>query len=456
MIFKFPTSWKPYPFQVPLWNYLLGGGKRAVAVWHRRAGKDVLGINWITAAALREVGIYWYVYPTYTQARISVWDGLTLDGRTYLSFIPEGLIKEKSKGSSSITLTNGSIIQFVGSDRHEDNLRGGGARGAVLSEYSIQNPKAMTSIIEPMLIRAKGWALYLYTPSSKVEETHGKELYDKAKRTKHMFCDFRTINDTTDHNGEPLVLEESLKKESSMDEEQIQREFYCNFKAYKHALVRERAGNFFAHELSVARIAGRVGFFPHDAAYPVDTYWDIGVVDFTTIWFVQEKPNEIVIIDFYYNRGKTIDFYLNVLRSRGNYHFAKNVLPHDMNRRDIISADTRWTKANEIADKLCFPPFILGSKYTVVERLEEARKFLAKCRIDEKRCFRGLEGLADYSPAKRKRPGSHSSLETDIVDSFSYMAMQVKTREERRQEYKVFDTFPSNLKTIDDSNPFNF
>lgn len=73
MILKFPVNWQPYHFQVPLWNYLLDGGKRAVAVWHRRAGKDILGINWITAAALSDVGTYWYVYPIYNQARLSVW-----------------------------------------------------------------------------------------------------------------------------------------------------------------------------------------------------------------------------------------------------------------------------------------------------------------------------------------------------------------------------------------------
>lgn len=60
---RFPVNWKPYPFQLPLWQYLAKGGKKASAVWNRRAGKDVLGINWITAAALKTPGAYWYVFP---------------------------------------------------------------------------------------------------------------------------------------------------------------------------------------------------------------------------------------------------------------------------------------------------------------------------------------------------------------------------------------------------------
>lgn len=90
--FKFPVDWSPYPFQLPLWRYLYSGGKKAIAIWHRRAGKDIMGINWITASAIREVGIYWYVYPTYNQAKMSVWDGMTLSGRPYMSFIPKGVI----------------------------------------------------------------------------------------------------------------------------------------------------------------------------------------------------------------------------------------------------------------------------------------------------------------------------------------------------------------------------
>lgn len=66
---SFPVNWRPYPYRVPLWNYLESGGKRAIAVWHRRAGKDIVGLNWITAAALCDPEVYWYVFPTEEQAR---------------------------------------------------------------------------------------------------------------------------------------------------------------------------------------------------------------------------------------------------------------------------------------------------------------------------------------------------------------------------------------------------
>lgn len=76
--------------------------------------------------------------------------------------------------------------------------------------------------------------------------------------------------------------------------------------------------------------------------------WDIGIVDYTVIWFVQEKQDYIDIIDFYMNRGKDLEFYLNHLRTRP-YQYGRNVLPHDMSRRQMPTLDTRLQQANEVA-----------------------------------------------------------------------------------------------------------
>ena len=31
-----PNGWAPRDYQMPLWDYMERGGKRAVVVWHRR------------------------------------------------------------------------------------------------------------------------------------------------------------------------------------------------------------------------------------------------------------------------------------------------------------------------------------------------------------------------------------------------------------------------------------
>ncbi|WP_410521319.1 transposase [Candidatus Tisiphia endosymbiont of Sialis lutaria] len=107
---KFPVEWSPYPFQLPLWRYLYSGGKKAIAIWHRRAGKDIMGINWITASAIREVGIYWYVYPTYNQAKMSVWDGIVNSGEVV---VMDNASFHKSKKTKELIESVGCKLIFL-------------------------------------------------------------------------------------------------------------------------------------------------------------------------------------------------------------------------------------------------------------------------------------------------------------------------------------------------------
>ena len=63
-----PNQWQPRSYQRRLWNYLEEGGKRAVAVWHRRAGKDEVCLHWTACAAMQRVGNYWHMLPEASQA----------------------------------------------------------------------------------------------------------------------------------------------------------------------------------------------------------------------------------------------------------------------------------------------------------------------------------------------------------------------------------------------------
>ena len=77
-----PNAWNPRPYQRRLWDYFAKGGRRAVAVWHRRCGKDSLALNLEASKALTErVGVYWHMLPLNTQARKVIWDGVDRYGR---------------------------------------------------------------------------------------------------------------------------------------------------------------------------------------------------------------------------------------------------------------------------------------------------------------------------------------------------------------------------------------
>ena len=79
-----PHQWEARGYQRQLFQYLLTGGldrKRAVCVWHRRAGKDSCCLNLGAVASQMRVGTIWHMLPTIKQGRKVIWDGIDKYGR---------------------------------------------------------------------------------------------------------------------------------------------------------------------------------------------------------------------------------------------------------------------------------------------------------------------------------------------------------------------------------------
>lgn len=107
-------------YQIPICTALENKGyKKLLVVLPRRAGKDVCAFNLTLRAALRKVGVYFYIFPTYAQGRKVIWDSITNSGAKFLDFIPKELLSATNSQEMKITLTNSSIIQLVGSDNYD-------------------------------------------------------------------------------------------------------------------------------------------------------------------------------------------------------------------------------------------------------------------------------------------------------------------------------------------------
>src|ERR1700690_1636220 len=62
-----PRTWQPRSYQLPAWNYLEGGGKRACLIWQRRSGKDDVALHWAAKATQKRAGEYWHMLPESSQ-----------------------------------------------------------------------------------------------------------------------------------------------------------------------------------------------------------------------------------------------------------------------------------------------------------------------------------------------------------------------------------------------------
>nr|DAO60178.1 MAG TPA: large terminase [Caudoviricetes sp.] len=445
---QIPHDWRPRAYQMKLWEYLINGGKRAVAVWHRRAGKDSLSINWTAFAATQRKGIYWHMLPTQAQARKVVWDGIDKAGRKIVDqAFPKELVARKSEQDMKIELRNGSIWQCVGSDYY-DNLVGANPVGVVFSEYSIANPAAW-DFIRPILAENNGWALFIYTPRGR---NHGAKLFDDAAHADGWFAQRLSARETERISkmfGEvPPISAEAIEAErvGGMDEDIIEQEFYCSF----DAAVK---GTYYGKLINALENEGRICSVPFDPSKPVITAWDLGVDDSTAIWFFQNNGPECRVIDYYEASGVGLDHYVKVLKDRPYTYGNKNIFPHDIRVMELATGKTRLEALASLGVRGKVLP-----RASVEDGISAVRLLLPLCRFDETRCRDGLEALRLYRKAWDERRGVFQlrplhDWTSHAADAFRYLALGRKEdRDEvlmqRRRIYQcesvgtaVFDPF---------------
>ena len=159
-----PYHWAPRPYQQKLWEYLKAGGTRAVACWHRRSGKDEVGLHHTACMAHRRVGNYWYMLPQYSQARKAMWDAINphTQKRRIDEAFPQEIRRTTRDQEMQIVFKNGSTFQLVGSDNF-NSLVGSPPVGLVFSEYALSDPSAW-GYLRPILLENGGWAIFNSTP----------------------------------------------------------------------------------------------------------------------------------------------------------------------------------------------------------------------------------------------------------------------------------------------------
>ena len=99
-------------------------------------------------------------------------------------------------------------------------------------------------------------------------------------------------------------------------------------------------GAIYGKELEDATSGGRVTNVPYDPSVRVDTWWDLGIGDSTSIWFTQTVGRAVHVIDFYENRNQGLPHYCQILNSK-NYLYGTHNAPHDIEMRELGSGKSR-------------------------------------------------------------------------------------------------------------------
>ena len=423
---KIEIDYTPRPLQVEV-HKMLDTHRFNVLVMHRRWGKTVCAVNHLIKRAIEEQKPnprLFYISPTFRQSKLVAWDYI----KQFTKNIPNTKYNETELRAD---LPNGARITLLGSE-NINSIRGIYGDFFVIDEVANCPEDLFPTIIRPAASDRKGSVCFLGTPQG---HNYFHDLWQAAASTKGWSRKMYKASETN------LIDQDELEAAAAtMTEDQYNQEFECSW-------VANVPGSIYGKELQAADDQDRITSVPHQPQVKVDTFWDIGVHDYTAIWFAQSiGRGQVHVIDYYENRGEGLPHYVNELNSKG-YTYGTHYGPHDLEVKEMGTGKSRREAA-----------YSLGLTFRVVPRLpiedgiHAARMLIPRCYFDRDNCRKGLEALRHYHRAYSERTRQFKDKpihdwSSHAADAFRYMAVGL-------EQTDTFNGMPPQREAVRDYNPF--
>ncbi len=406
-----PTGYKPRDLQAEIHRKLK---RYNVLVCHRRFGKTVLCIMELVDKALRskaKLPKFGYLAPTFKAARDIAWGYM----RDYCESIPGATFYENS--CEVRFQHNGAIIRLYGVGDDPDALRGLYWDGIVLDEFALMPARVWTEVVRPGLIDRNGWAIFIGTPMGRNSFCSYYEAATlgwpdaEGKRTKDPEW-FGAMYRASETDVLDRVALEGARRQMTQD--QYEQEFECSFEAAVPGAV-------YGVLMREALEEGRITALKPQKGLAVDTWWDLGHSDYTSIWFVQRAGTEIHCVDYYQNHLRDLDHYAEILQRKRDEHgwiYGDHIFPHDGGH--IRQGFGGKSLAGMMAD-LRFEVLVQERPPSIWPGIQRVRQVLPSCWFDAERCIEGIEALRAYRLKEDEKRGTltHRYFGADPIHDWS-------------------------------------
>lgn len=419
-----PHNFAPRWYQARSQAYFDDGGKRAMEVLHRRAGKDLNALHEECKLAHQRVGVYWHCLPTYKQAKKALWDGFTRDGKRIMEEVfPASIVRRKNETEMLVELKCGSLVQLVGSDTM-NNLVGAGPVHVTFSEFALCKPSTW-DLVRPMLRENGGSAWFITTPRGK---NHAWKLAQVAKQEAGWFYQHLNVHETGAFPNPELLLQEERRE--GMPEALVRQEYLCDWTA---ALV----GSVWGDLLEQLEKAGGMEAFTHEKD-GLFTSWDLGFTDSTALWVWRlNGEGGVDFVDWYEAHGKPLSHYFDVIEGweKKGYRFVKHWLPHDAAAHTLATGVSILDQALKRFDGAEGRAGVaIGPALSLMDGVQAARWLLQQGVRFHPRCGEGVEALRQYAYAydedkKVFTSKPEHSWASHTADAFRYAACVARATE---------------------------
>ena len=180
---------------------------------------------------------------------------------------------------------------------------------------------------------------------------------------------------------------------------------------------------------------------------PVNTVWDIGVGDATSIIFYQQLGNTIRIIDYYENNREGLPHYVNYLKQK-EYVYEHHYAPHDIDVTEFSLGKTRREVAYQLGVNFRILP-----KLPLEDGIHAAKMILPRCYIDGEHCKKLIDALRHYHRKYNDKVRVFGNKpvhdwSSHACDSFRYMAIAIDELSNQDNINQKFPTAVSEYKII--------
>lgn len=375
------------PFTPRRWQIgLLDDRKpKIVAVIHRRAGKSTAIIWKCLRKALTEDRSHIpaerrnlksdpprvvHVLPAQVMwQRTGLWDKVAWAAEK----IP-GAIAWKSV--FRVELPNGGIYQCGGMDK-PDSYRGGFCDLFVEDEADDVLSSGIDMVVVPMLSDYSGQRIKIGTPKG-----NGRlaSAYDEAGNDPNTSRYLMRYSDTGVLSPEQI---EDIRRD--LGEDEFEQEMNCSFNA-------PNSGSYYAKWLDDAARDERICRVTYDPRLPVHTCWDLGMDDYTAIWWFQRSPGgEWRWLEYYEDNRSSLETYAKIVHAKP-YAYGRHYLPHDVEVQELGTGKSR----RQTLQGLNIKPIKVVPAANPADRVSAARMILPRSFFDAKGCEVGLKRLRGY------------------------------------------------------------
>lgn len=171
-------------------------------------------------------------------------------------------------------------------------------------------------------------------------------------------------------------------------------------------------GAYYKVQMAQVRKKGQIRRVPAVPGVRVNTGWDLGKSDDTTIWLHQRIGMEDRIVGYYENSGEDLAHYVKWLDDTG-YLFGTHFIPHDAAHKRqqkgsmIITSSTEGKSQEDWLFELGLRNIhVVKQTADLGASIETTRKFLVNCWFDEEDCQKGIPHLDNFRKRWNKNTGA--------------------------------------------------